>query len=82
MEWIGAFEAKTKLSELLERAAKGESFMITKHGRPVGRLVPPDSERDETAIAAAVERLKSFRGMLKGMSRQEMLTLKREGHHR
>jgi len=82
MEWIGAFEAKTKLGELLDRAAKGESFTITKHGRPVGRLIPPEGARDEAAIAAAVERLKSFRGMLKGMNRDEMLGLKHEGHDR
>jgi prevent-host-death family protein len=37
---VGAFEAKTHLSKLLERAEKGESITITKHGRPVARLVP------------------------------------------
>lgn len=37
---IGAFAAKTHLSALLERVEKGESITITKHGRPVARLVP------------------------------------------
>lgn len=36
---IGAFEAKTKLGELLERVRRGGSFTITKHDRPVARLV-------------------------------------------
>ena len=45
MESIAAFDAKTRLSELLDRAAKGETFQITKHGRPVGKLVPPDPAR-------------------------------------
>ncbi len=36
---IGAFEAKTKLGELLERVGQGSSFTITKHDRPVARLV-------------------------------------------
>jgi prevent-host-death family protein len=39
MESIGAFDAKTRLSELLERVARGEMFVITKHGHPVARLV-------------------------------------------
>ena len=47
---IGAYEAKTHLPALLERVARGERFTITKHGRPVARLVPvertsPDRRR-------------------------------------
>lgn len=80
MEHIGAFDAKTKLSELLDRTARGESFEITKHGRPVGKLVPPDSKRDPHAVAEAIKRLKRFRGMLKGMTRDEIIALKHEGH--
>jgi prevent-host-death family protein len=57
---IGIYEAKTRLSALLERVARGERFTITKHGRPVARLVPvertgPDRRRE------AIERLKLFR---------------------
>ncbi len=57
---IGAYEAKTHLPALLDRVARGERFTITKHGRPVARLVPvgragPDSRRE------AIERLKRFR---------------------
>jgi prevent-host-death family protein len=37
---VGAFEAKTKLSELLERVALGEEIIITRHEKPVARLVP------------------------------------------
>jgi prevent-host-death family protein len=37
---VGAFEAKTHLSELLARVEGGEEVTITKHGRPVARLVP------------------------------------------
>ena len=38
---IGAFEAKTKFSELLARVADaGAEFVITKHDRPIARLVP------------------------------------------
>lgn len=37
---VGAFEAKTHLSELLARVEAGERVTITKHGRPIARLVP------------------------------------------
>jgi len=37
-ESVGAFEAKTKLSELLDRVGRGGSFTITKHDRPVAVL--------------------------------------------
>ena len=39
---VGAFQAKTKFSELLDRVARGEEITITKHERPVARLVPFD----------------------------------------
>lgn len=37
---IGAFEAKTKLSQLLDRVDKGQVYVITKRGRPVAELRP------------------------------------------
>lgn len=43
---IGAFEAKTRLSELLEQVRRGAVFRITKRGRPVAELRPaPQPER-------------------------------------
>ncbi|HTW90169.1 MAG TPA: type II toxin-antitoxin system prevent-host-death family antitoxin [bacterium] len=37
---IGAFEAKTRLSELLERVRQGQVYRISKRGRPVAELRP------------------------------------------
>jgi prevent-host-death family protein len=37
---VGAYDAKTHFSELLERVAGGEVITITRHGSPVARLVP------------------------------------------
>jgi len=42
MDRVGAYEAKTQLSKLLERVMKGERITITKHGVPVAVLQPPD----------------------------------------
>lgn len=40
MEAIGLFEAKTHLSELVARAERGEEVVITRHNKPVAKLVP------------------------------------------
>ena len=55
---IGAYEAKTHLPALLDRVSRGEQFVITKHGRPIARLVPignTDIERRRAAIARIKE---------------------------
>jgi len=43
---IGAFEAKTRLSELLDRVDNGAVYVITKRGRPVAELRPPARKGD------------------------------------
>ena len=61
MATIGAFEAKTHLSQLLEKVAAGERFVITRHGKPVAKLVPVE-DRDESLRLGreeAVKRLKT-----------------------
>ena len=40
---IGAFEAKTRLSEILEKVRKGQVFFITKRGQPIAELRPVSS---------------------------------------
>lgn len=39
---VGTFHAKTHFSQLIERVLKGEEITITKHDKPVARLVPAD----------------------------------------
>ena len=53
MTKIGAYEAKTKLPELLKRVMKGERITITKHGVPVAKLQPADPRKiiDDLFIA-------------------------------
>ena len=50
---VGTFEAKTHLTRLLERVAKGERVVITRRGKPVAMLVPPET-KVETDVAAVV----------------------------
>jgi prevent-host-death family protein len=52
---VGAYEAKTRFSELINRAEKGERFLVTKNGRPVARIMPVqdfDRERAKQAEQA------------------------------
>jgi len=52
---VGAYEAKTHLSKLLEKVEAGEEITITKHGAPVAKLVPVTKEvRSEERVAAIV----------------------------
>jgi len=44
-EPINLYQAKTHLSQLVERAAAGEEIVIAKAGRPLARLVPPAGPR-------------------------------------
>lgn len=74
MPRIGAYEAKTRLSQLLEQVAKGEEIVITKHGVPVAALVPvhgPQQQDPQMAIAA----IKAFRRgrRLAGLSLRELI---------
>ena len=59
MDTVGAFEAKTHLSALLERVAQGESFTITRHGKPVAQLVPAQ-QRDPERTKATIRRMKEI----------------------
>ncbi|MBA2276754.1 MAG: type II toxin-antitoxin system Phd/YefM family antitoxin [Chloroflexia bacterium] len=52
MKTVGAYEAKTHLSQLLDEVAAGESITITRHGVPVARLVPPTDHKRKNAVEA------------------------------
>ncbi len=58
MTEVGAYEAKTNLSRLLERAEKGERITLTRHGRPVAALAPLGGSRPTDEV---VRELRAFR---------------------
>jgi prevent-host-death family protein len=55
---IGAFQAKNTLGSLLDRVEAGEEIVITRHGRPVARLVPDTRDWDVAAARAALQRMR------------------------
>ncbi len=74
MNSIGAYEAKTHLSRLLERVAQGERIVITKHGVPVAVLepVPHARRRDPKEVVAAIEAF-SKKHSLNGLTLRELI---------
>lgn len=57
---VGAYEAKTHLSELLEKVEAGEEITITKHGAPVAKLVPVKKEASPEERVAAIQRIQKL----------------------
>jgi prevent-host-death family protein len=57
---IGTFEAKNRLSSLLDMVAAGEEVTITRNGKPIARLVPVET-RDVESVRKAAEGLKAIR---------------------
>jgi prevent-host-death family protein len=53
MAQVGMHEAKTKLSQLVERAEAGEDIVIARNGKPVARLVPVASTASLTSVRGA-----------------------------
>ena len=74
MQTVGAYEAKTHLTELLKRVAKGERITITKHGIPVATLQPANSVKKQP-LREIIDQIKRFRGghHLDGPSIREMI---------
>jgi len=65
---VGAFEAKTHLSSLLERVSQGEEVLIRRRGEPVAKLVPVQRAERQTVRSAIAE----WRVRRAGMKLQEL----------
>ena len=68
---IGAFEAKTHFSKLLERVEQGETIRITKRGKPAAMLVP--IEADEPTVDELIERVLSSDATLGETTARELI---------
>jgi prevent-host-death family protein len=76
MKTIGLFEAKQKLSELVERAGEGEQIGITRRGKLAAMLVPAreDKKASLKEIFADIERIrKRAKPLPKGMTIKDLI---------
>lgn len=80
MREIQASEAKTHLPQLLDDVEQGETILITRHGRPIARLVP-EADRRQAEINQAVANIRAMRrNKANKLTLDEILTSRHEGH--
>lgn len=74
---VGAYDAKTHLPQLLDRVEHGETIVITRHGKPVAKLVPATAEKVRPDVAQAVVDMLAFRDKqgpkLKGLKVRDLI---------
>ena len=75
---VGTYEAKARLSELLDKVEAGETVVITRRGRAVARLVP-EPELRGARVRATIEQMRQERAGRPAMSRDEIRAMRDEG---
>jgi prevent-host-death family protein len=78
MQTIQASEAKTHFLRILDSVERGESVIITRHGKPVARISPPP-DLDRERVERAVQSILAIRKRTKPVSLQEILSARDEG---
>jgi prevent-host-death family protein len=73
MRTVGLFEAKQKLSELVDRAKEGERIAITRRGKLAAYLVPAESKRSVKEIFDEIERLRKRSKRVKGVTIRSLI---------
>jgi prevent-host-death family protein len=71
MSKVTAFEAKTRFGELLDRVARGEEVVITRHDKPVARIVPEGVPRLEE-VHRSVSGLRELQASIRRRSRAKL----------
>jgi len=78
MQTFQASEAKTHFLRILDDVERGESVIITRHGKQVARLVPP-AEVDRERVQRAMESIREIHKRTKPVSLEEILLMRDEG---
>lgn len=80
MRDIQASEAKTHLPQILDEVERGETVRITRHGRPIARIVPEISRR-QAEIDKAIANIRTLRRQTGKITLEELLSYRHEGHN-
>ena len=78
MQTIQASEAKTHFLRILDQVERGETIVITRHGKPVARI-QPEPEFDREKAKQAMENIRELRKRTKPVSLEEILSMRDEG---
>ena len=73
MKEVGAREARSRLGQLLDRVEAGEEVVITRRGKAVARLVPPEIPSERGRRAATRVRAMRKGGTLAGLSIKDLI---------
>jgi prevent-host-death family protein len=79
MREVAASEAKTHLPQLLDEVERGETIVITRHGKRIAHLVP-DAETQQQAVDRAIEGIMALRKRTGKVTLQEILDARHAGH--
>ena len=79
MRKVQATEAKAHLPQLLTAVERGETIIITRHGRAIARLVPETDER-QAAVQKLKEQIEQFRSTMPKLTLEKILSARHEGH--
>ena len=78
MREVQASEAKVHLPQLLDDVERGETLIITRHGRPIARIVP-ESDRRQQEIDKALAAIRDLRKRTGRIAVTELLSARDEG---
>jgi prevent-host-death family protein len=78
MQTIQASEAKTKFLSILDEVERGASIIVTRHGKPIARIIP-EAEIDRARVEQAFEEIRALRQRIGTLSLKEILSAKNEG---
>lgn len=81
MRQVQASEAKTRFLQLLDDVERGDTLIITRHGKRVARLIP-DADQQQAAIHATIEELREFGRGNGPVTVKDLLSARDEGRKR
>jgi len=79
MREVQSSEAKIHLPQLLDEVERGETIVITRHGRAIARIVP-ENERRREEIDRAIDAINDLRKDAAAIPLDELLSARHEGH--
>jgi len=79
MREIQASEAEAKLANLLDAVERGETLIITRHGRPIARILP-EMDRPQARIDQTLVEIEQFRETMPSIPLEEVLSARHQGH--
>jgi len=79
MREVQASDAKAHLPSLLDAVERGETIVITRHGKPIARIIP-EVDRRRAELDRVIAEIEEFRKTMPSIPLEEILSARHEGH--